>query len=104
MNHNFITVNRGRFQDFYTLGKFLDISKFISFKPSKGGRTKIAVCKHKVTGVERVVKMFSREQMTTELETKFANEVNILKRLDHPNIIRLYEQFKDDTHYYLIEE
>jgi len=42
--------------------------------------------------------------MNSELETKFANEVAILKRLDHPNIIRLYEQFKDENNYYLVEE
>ena len=42
--------------------------------------------------------------MTPELEKKFANEVNIIKKLDHPNIIRLYEQFKDDVNYYLVEE
>ncbi len=69
-----------------------------------GGKTKVAVCKHKLTGVERVSKIFKRDQMNSELESKFANEVAILKKLDHPNIIRLYEQFKDDSHYYLVEE
>jgi serine/threonine protein kinase len=42
--------------------------------------------------------------MNSELEIKFANEVAILKKLDHPNIIRLYEQFKDECNYYLVEE
>ena len=42
--------------------------------------------------------------MNADLENKFANEVAILKKLDHPNIIRLYEQFKDESHYYLVEE
>jgi len=54
--------------------------------------------------VERVVKVFKKAEMTPELEKKFANEVNIIKKLDHPNIIRLYEQFKDDVNYYLVEE
>ena len=71
---------------------------------SIGGKTQVAACKHKLTGVERAVKIFSRDQMNSELEIKFANEVQILKNLDHPNIIRLYEQFKDDTQYYLVEE
>jgi len=62
------------------------------------------VCKHKLTGVERVIKIFERDKMNSELETKFANEVAILKKLDHPNIIRLYEQFKDESNYYLVEE
>ena len=57
-----------------------------------------------MTGVERVIKIFERDKMNSELEAKFANEVAILKKLDHPNIIRLYEQFKDESNYYLVEE
>jgi len=32
------------------------------------------------------------------------NEVNILKKLDHPNIIRLFEVYKDIKSYYLVTE
>jgi len=91
-SNNFVTVNRGKFLDYYNLGKVLDDSTcFINGVSSIGGRTQVATCKHKVTGVERVVKIFARDQMNPELENKFANEVQILKTLDHPNIIRLYE-------------
>jgi serine/threonine protein kinase len=31
-------------------------------------------------------------------------EVNVLKMTDHPNIIKLYELYQDDIHYYLITE
>ena len=31
-------------------------------------------------------------------------EMNILKNLDHPNIVKLYELFQDDQNYYLITE
>jgi len=36
-------------------------------------------------------------------ETLF-NEVEILKTLDHPNILRLYEFYQDERSYYLITE
>ena len=62
------------------------------------------MCKHKLTGVERVIKIFEREKMNSELETKFANEVAILKRLDHPNIIRLYEVFESEKHFLMVME
>ena len=32
------------------------------------------------------------------------NEVNVLRRLDHPNIIRLYESFEDKGYLYLVTE
>ena len=30
--------------------------------------------------------------------------MQILKTLDHPNIVKLYELFEDELHYYLITE
>lgn len=42
--------------------------------------------------------------MNSEHEKHFASEVAILKKLDHPNIIRLYEMFVEDTMYYLVQE
>ena len=36
--------------------------------------------------------------------TKFFNEVDILRRADHPNILRLYEFYEDDRHYHLATE
>jgi calcium-dependent protein kinase len=32
------------------------------------------------------------------------NEVNILRKLDHPSIIRLYESFEDKSYLYLVTE
>lgn len=35
---------------------------------------------------------------------KFFIEIDVLKDLDHPNIMRLYEIFQDDKRHYLITE
>ena len=35
---------------------------------------------------------------------KFQKEISILKKVDHPNIIKLYEVFEDDKYLYLIME
>ena len=42
--------------------------------------------------------------MTTDEEKSFKYEISILKKLDHPNIIKLYEIFEDASRYYLITE
>ena len=42
--------------------------------------------------------------MTPEEEKSFRYEINILKKLDHPNIIKLYEIFEDSNRYYLVTE
>merc|ERR1712187_482012 len=35
---------------------------------------------------------------------RFENEVAIQQRLDHPNIVRLYEVYQDKSNYYLVME
>lgn len=42
--------------------------------------------------------------MNGDEEKKFLEETNILKDMDHPNIVKLFEIFKDKTNYYLITE
>jgi calcium-dependent protein kinase len=32
------------------------------------------------------------------------NEINIMKAVDHPNIVKLYEFFEDEEHIYIITE
>ena len=39
----------------------------------------------------------------TELKA-LVNEVNIIKRLDHPNIVKMYEEFEDQKFLYIVTE
>jgi len=42
--------------------------------------------------------------MNKEEEQSFKYEISILKKLDHPNILKLYEVFEDEKRYYLVTE
>ena len=42
--------------------------------------------------------------MTPDEEKAFQEEIAILSKLDHPNILKLYEVFQDDKRYYLVTE
>ena len=42
--------------------------------------------------------------VTTSKEKEMFNEAKILSRLDHPNIIKLFELFQDAKYYYMITE
>ena len=35
---------------------------------------------------------------------KFLNEVNILKSLDHPNVVKLYEFYEENRKFHLVTE
>jgi len=42
--------------------------------------------------------------MDEEEKRLLFNEINILKGIDHPNIIKMYEFFEDEKRFYLVTE
>lgn len=37
-------------------------------------------------------------------QATMVNEINILKNLDHPNIVKIYEYFEDPKRYYIVTD
>ena len=68
----------------------------------KGGYAKVYLVRNKKTGELRACKQLSK--LNIENLEKFQREIEILKKLDHPNIIKLYEIFQSKHHYYLVME
>lgn len=54
------------------------------------------------TGEKRAVKVIERSKIRNF--QRFYNEVNSLKTLDHPHIIKLFEIYEDKTHVFLVQE
>ena len=54
----------------------------------------------------RALKEISKESMNVnpENEEEIRNEIEILKNIDHPNIMKIFEFFEDDKNIYLINE
>ena len=42
--------------------------------------------------------------MDEEKTLKIFSEINILKDLDHPNILKMYEFFEDEKRYYIVTD
>ena len=42
--------------------------------------------------------------MDEDEKRMFFNEINILKDLDHPNILKMYEFFEDEKRYYIVTD
>ncbi len=59
---------------------------------------------HKTTGEKRAIKRLSKEKMSPHARIRLSYEIDILKNLDHPNILRLYEVFEDAKFIYLVTE
>eukprot|EP00055_Hartaetosiga_balthica_P013557 m.70195 g.70195 ORF g.70195 m.70195 type:complete len:579 (+) comp8301_c0_seq1:195-1931(+) len=77
-----------------------DIGKVIG----KGNFAKVYLAKHKVSGVEVAIKIIDKSNLNPEGLYKVNREVRILKKLDHPNIVKLYEVHDTPSKLYLIME
>ena len=62
--------------------------------------------KHKISGVERAIKNINKDKanLTKEEERTLVKEINILKTLDHPNIMKVYEYFNTNDCFSIVSE
>lgn len=92
---SFVTQNNGLPSEFYELITILGEGSFGT------------VCEvvHKFTGETRVMKIISKDILSKGYTMKdLEAEILILKKLDHPNIIKVYESFQDSSNFYIITE
>lgn len=61
--------------------------------------------KHITTGLERAMKKIIKSSSTKkDREGEILNEIGILKKLDHPNIVKIFEFYNTPGGYFLITE
>ena len=70
-----------------------------------GAYGKVYKVQHKKTFQIRAMKVISKTQLKENFnEESIKNEIEVLKNINHPNIIKLYEVYHDDNNYYLIND
>jgi len=69
-----------------------------------GAFGEVRVCVHRESGAQRAVKVLRKAHMDEDEKRMFFNEISILKDLDHPNILKMYEFFEDDKRYYIVTD
>uniref|UniRef100_A0A8C2HWV3 MAP/microtubule affinity-regulating kinase 3 n=1 Tax=Cyprinus carpio TaxID=7962 RepID=A0A8C2HWV3_CYPCA len=70
----------------------------------KGNFAKVKLAKHILTGKEVAVKIIDKTQLNTSSLQKLFREVRIMKLLNHPNIVKLFEVIETDKTLYLMME
>ncbi|CAD8215479.1 unnamed protein product [Paramecium octaurelia] len=93
----FITLKKGSIWQFYRMEKILGSGKL--------GELRLVI--HKSTGLKRAMKKVIKDQAGQQFQEQEENTIlgaNILKELNHPNILKLYELFQDEKYYYIITE
>jgi calcium-dependent protein kinase len=75
----------------YTFGKTIGTGSF--------GQVRLAI--HKATKQTRAIKIIQKSKVDTKV---LFNEINVLSKLSHPNIMQIYEIFYDNTNIYIVSE
>lgn len=95
IKNNFIQLNKDPLSKHY---KLIDKLGFGSF-----GYVLKAL--HLKTGKLYAIKIVNKVILNIQDdESRFLREIEILYRLDHPNIVKMFEYFIDESNYYIVQE
>mgnify|MGYP002631832457 CR=1 FL=1 len=91
---SFVMNKTEKFRENYLIGQSMGCGIF----------GEVRKCKHSKSNVIRAVKILRKEKMSKFEIERFTHEIEVMKRLDHPNITKLCEYYEDDKRYYLVME
>ncbi|XP_043461258.1 serine/threonine-protein kinase MARK2-like isoform X5 [Leptopilina heterotoma] len=91
--------SRGRTVEEPQIGKY-KLLKTIG----KGNFAKVKLAKHVPTGKEVAIKIIDKTQLNPGSLQKLFREVRIMKMLDHPNIVKLFQVIETEKTLYLVME
>ncbi|CAL4930313.1 unnamed protein product [Urochloa decumbens] len=69
-----------------------------------GAYSQVWLGRHRARGTEVAVKEIAMERLSSKLRESLLSEVDILRRIRHPNVIALHDSIKDQGRIYLILE
>ncbi|KAJ3210043.1 MAP/microtubule affinity-regulating kinase 3 [Entophlyctis luteolus] len=70
----------------------------------EGNFAKVKLAKHKLTGVEVAIKVIDKTTLDEKKLSKLYREVRIMKHLNHPHIVKLYEVIETKYTVFLVME
>ena len=78
-----------------------DTSDAIILGEGMSGR--VATCRQRYTGELFALKTLSVQRLKVDMD-ELRQEIDILKRLDHPNIVKVYETFEEEGRFHVVME
>ena len=99
----FPLTNSGGYEKIISKNKGVLDEEYETIRPlAEGGYGQVYLVKHLKIQKERAMKVIPIKSKNADEKTD--EEIELLKNLDHPNIVKLFEYFCDDEKYYLITE
>uniref|UniRef100_A0A1I8EVA1 MAP/microtubule affinity-regulating kinase 3 n=1 Tax=Wuchereria bancrofti TaxID=6293 RepID=A0A1I8EVA1_WUCBA len=104
-NHRSSNLNATRVQSRSRTTDDPHIGKYKLLKTiGKGNFAKVKLAKHIPTGIEVAIKIIDKTALNPGSLHKLFREVKIMKQLDHPNIVKLYQVMETENTLYLVME
>jgi serine/threonine protein kinase len=89
-----IVRNFGKVQAVYKIGKVLGFGSF----------GEIREVEHRESQEMYVIKMMTKRLMTASVLKRVQYEINIQKKMNHPNIAKITEWFENKQRFYIVQE
>lgn len=97
-----LRFHRGSFVHF-TKGDIISMYTVVG-TIGKGSFGRVYKVKHKLTKDFRAVKVLSKENLNDINKEKLVFEVEVLRSLDHPNILKVFEVYEDEKQFSIVTE
>jgi len=90
----FVKEGRGAIEERYVIDSVI----------GKGAYGEVSLIHDKITKDKRAMKMINKKACNRDNSESILTEINLLRSLDHPNILKIYEFYQDEQSYYLVTE
>jgi calcium-dependent protein kinase len=91
---SFVGENKKPFNSEYVSGELL----------GEGAFGRVIKCTHRASGDERAAKFILRETVGQAEFDQLMSEIEVVRNLSHPNIVRAYEYFLDKMYIIIVTE
>ena len=90
------------------IGKFKDFKEeyqFISMLSSERSSAKVRLYRNKkLKDLKFAIKTLKKDNFNSENKTHITEEISILKKIDHPNIVKYFESFEEEYYIHIVME
>jgi calcium-dependent protein kinase len=66
------------------------------------GEVKLAI--HKKSKMKRAIKIIKKKSLPLDERTAMLNEVTLVKSIDHPNVLKIFDLYEDKHFFYIVSE
>lgn len=69
-----------------------------------GSFSKVFLAEHILTGQLRCIKKMNKNDLTDTEQVDVLSEIQLLKEIDHPNVMKIFEYYEDEYYMYIVSE